>query len=40
MCELVFCFVVLDQGLKHADRMWPTRVFCATRNAYWEFSNK
>jgi len=28
MCDLVFsCFVVLDQGLKHAGCMWPTRFF-------------
>jgi len=40
MCDLVFsCFVVLDQGLKHAARMCPTRAFCATRDAFWLFSN-
>jgi len=40
MRDLVFsCFVVLDQGVKHVARMWPTRAFCAARGAFWGFSN-
>jgi len=38
MCDLVFsCFFVLDQGLKHAGRMRPTRAFYVARDAFWEF---
>jgi len=36
MCDLVlFCFVVLHQGVKHAGRMWPTMLFCAASDAFW-----
>jgi len=30
---------MLDQGVKHANRMWPARAFCAARDAFREFSN-
>ena len=28
----------VDQGLKHAGRMWPPGAFCVARDAFWEFS--
>jgi len=31
--------VVLYQGLKHEGRIWPARLFCAARDAFWEISS-
>jgi len=28
---------IYSRGLKHADRMWPTRAFCAARNGFSNF---
>jgi len=35
----VYIKQTLSQGLKHAGRMWPARVFSAARDALLEFSN-
>jgi len=37
--QSLWTVVYLEQGLKHAGRMWPARTFCAARDAFWEFSN-
>ena len=29
----------VDIGLKHADRMWPAKAFCAAHDAFREYSH-